>query len=277
MRDIPVGNGTLLVTFDDKYQVRDIYFPHVGQENHTQGQPCRFGVWVDGDFSWVSDEGWDRSLKYLPETLVTDVALVNEKLAIEIHCNDTVASHDNVFLRRVRVINNAEKERSVRIFLHHDLRIYENNFGDTAYYDPETHSLIHYKKHRYFLINTEPHFNSFATGRKAFQGREGTWRDAEDGELQGGAMMEGSVDSTIGVHLSLPPEGIQVLYENNTLLRQQFSAAEREALLRQAETQIRSLTDSLDILKTARTNADIFLRKLLQQGGYKNVTVTFNK
>ena len=27
-RDIPVGNGRLLVTFDDRYQVRDVYFPH---------------------------------------------------------------------------------------------------------------------------------------------------------------------------------------------------------------------------------------------------------
>ena len=39
MRDIPVGNGQLLVNFDDKYQIRDIYFPHVGQENHTEGFP----------------------------------------------------------------------------------------------------------------------------------------------------------------------------------------------------------------------------------------------
>ena len=44
-RDIPVGNGQMLVTFDQHYQIRDIYYPHVGQENHTGGSPCRFGVW----------------------------------------------------------------------------------------------------------------------------------------------------------------------------------------------------------------------------------------
>ena len=48
MRDIPVGNGSLLVTFDEKYQIRDVYFPHVGQENHTEGFPFRFGSWVRG-------------------------------------------------------------------------------------------------------------------------------------------------------------------------------------------------------------------------------------
>lgn len=203
MRDIPVGNGSLLVTFDDKYQIRDIYFPHVGQENHTEGQPCRFGLWADGEFSWVASPDWKRELFYLPETLVTNVRLTNEALGVEMHCNDTVASHENTFLRRVRVINKLPRTREFRVFLHHDLRIYENNFGDTALYDPETHAIVHYKKHRYFLFNTEPHFTSFATGRKAFKGREGTWRDAEDGNLQGGAITEGSVDSTIGVHFSL--------------------------------------------------------------------------
>ena len=71
------------------------------------------------------------------------------------------------------------------IFFHHDFRINENKVGDTAFFDPETESLIHYKKNRYFLINTEPHFHSFTTGRKAFRDQEGTWRDAEDGELNG--------------------------------------------------------------------------------------------
>src|SRR5436309_1354347 len=46
-RDIPVGNGHFLVTFDGRYQIRDIYFPHVGQENHAGAGPCRFGVYLD--------------------------------------------------------------------------------------------------------------------------------------------------------------------------------------------------------------------------------------
>jgi glucoamylase len=203
MRDIPVGNGSLLVNFDDKYQIRDIYFPHVGQENHTEGFPSRFGVWVDGEFSWVASDDWTRDLRYQPETLVTDVVLTNQNLGITIVCNDTVASHDAIYLRRLRVRNDSDSTRRVRIFLHHDFRIYENKFGDTAFYDPETRSIVHYKKHRYFLINTLPHFDVFATGRKAFHNDEGTWRDAEDGELAGNAITEGSVDSTIGVHLAI--------------------------------------------------------------------------
>ena len=212
MRDIPVGNGSLLVTFDDKYQIRDIYFPHVGQENHTEGFPFRFGVWVDGEFSWVFEDSWKRTLKYLPETLVTDVRLQNDTLGIEIICNDTVASHESVFLRKIEVKNLRDTKREIRVFLHQDFRIYENKVGDTAFYDPESFSLIHYKKHRYFLINTEPHFDKFVTGRKAFRDQEGTWRDAEDGEIDGGAITEGSVDSTIQKSLVIKAESSQEFY-----------------------------------------------------------------
>lgn len=207
MRDIPVGNGQLLVTFDSKYQIRDVYFPHVGQENHTEGFPFRFGVWTEGKFSWVYSDEWERDLRYLPETLVTNVRLVNTALGIELISNDTVASHENIFLRRVRVNDISGKAREVRVFLHHDFRISENKIGDTAYYDPDFRALVHYKKNRYFLINTEPHFNTFATGRKAFHDKEGTWRDAEDGELYSQAITEGSVDSTIGVSIPLGANG----------------------------------------------------------------------
>jgi glucoamylase len=212
MRDIPVGNGSLLVTFDDKYQIRDVYFPHVGQENHTEGFPFRFGVWADGEFSWVYESEWRRELKYLPETLVTDVKLTNENLGLEIVSNDTVASHENIFLRRVRVSNLSENRREVRVFLHHDFRISENKIGDTAFYDPDALALVHYKKDRYFLINTAPHFDNFATGRKAFRDMEGTWRDAEDGDLRGGAITEGSVDSTVQVNLSIEARGTREFY-----------------------------------------------------------------
>lgn len=212
MRDIPVGNGSLLVNFDEKYQIRDVYFPHVGQENHTEGFPFRFGVWADGEFSWVFEEEWTRALKYLPETLVTDVFLKNQPLELEITCRDTVLSHENVFLRKIKVKNLSKKKREIRVFLHHDFRIYENKVGDTAFYDPETFSLIHYKKHRYFLINTEPHFDRFVTGRKAFRDMEGTWRDAEDGVLSGGAITEGSVDSTVQKNFGIEPQKTAEFY-----------------------------------------------------------------
>src|SRR6476660_3010421 len=111
MRDLPVGNGRLLVNFDDKYQIRDIYFPHVGQENHSAGFPFRFGVWVDGLFSWVFADGWTRDLRYLGDSPVTNVTLTNEALQVQLVCSDTVANDANVFIRKISVRDLSHTER----------------------------------------------------------------------------------------------------------------------------------------------------------------------
>jgi len=199
-RDIPVCNGSLLVAFDDCYQIRDFYFPYVGKENHSEGHPFRFGVWIDGEFSWISEPLWTRSLRYKPETLVTDVLLTNARLEIEVTSHDAVDFHENIFVRHLRVRNLSDAPREVRLFFHQDFYISETEVGDTAYFDPETRAIIHYKGQRYFLISTDAPegIETFATGRKAFRGHEGTWRDAEDGVLAEGAITEGSVDSTVG-------------------------------------------------------------------------------
>jgi len=84
-RDLPLGNGSLLIAFDRDYQIRDLYWPHVGQENHALGHPFRMGVWVGGQFRWLDDGKWQRSLKYQPETLVTQVKLYHPELNVSIN------------------------------------------------------------------------------------------------------------------------------------------------------------------------------------------------
>ena len=63
--------------FDRHYRLRDLYYPHVGWYNHTDGHVQRFGVWADGQFAWVEDAGWRRELRYKPDTLVTEVRLTH--------------------------------------------------------------------------------------------------------------------------------------------------------------------------------------------------------
>ncbi|MBI5248743.1 MAG: glycoside hydrolase family 15 protein [Desulfomonile tiedjei] len=199
-RDIPIGNGKLLVCFDSEYHIRDLYFPHVGQENHMSGNPCRLGVWVNGSFSWVGQD-WNLEMKYLPDTLVTDVSLHNKKLGILLSCRDAVDFHENVYVKQITVENLMPEEREIRLFLAADFNIYGNDIGDTAAYDPETKGVVHYKASRYFLINgsteTRTGLAGFAVGQKGMGGLEGTFRDAEDGALSGNAIAQGSVDSVI--------------------------------------------------------------------------------
>jgi len=92
-------------------------------------------------------------------------------------------------------------------------------------------------------------------------------------------------DSTILLHLppaqvfslSIPPDKIQLQYQDITLLRDAFSAAEREQLLGQAQRQIEQLADSLGILKTAEENAALFIRRMLQSTTTKKINVSFTQ
>ncbi len=63
-----------------------------------------------------------------------------------------------------------------------------------------------------FYANGEQRIDEYATGTSGFHGAEGTWRDAEDGHLQGNPIAQGSVDSCIAHHVMLPPHGEQTLY-----------------------------------------------------------------
>lgn len=218
-RDLPIGNGSLLIGFDGSYTLRDLYWPHVGKENHSAGHAFRFGVWADGQFRWLSDAGWQRDLRYRHDTLVTHIQLFHPDLQLRLTCEDAVDFHENLFIRRIVVTDlaNQGRPRQVRLFFHHDFHISENEVGDTAYYEPERRAVLHYKGARWFLANGcragEPHgIDQWATGSKEMDGAEGTWRDAEDGQLQGNPIAQGSVDSTIALHATVPAGGECMLY-----------------------------------------------------------------
>ncbi len=217
-RDIPVGNGDLLVNFDELYRVRDVYYPRVGRYNHTGGHVQRFGVWADGTLKWIEDPSWRREMSYKDETLVTRVKLVNDELGLEIETSDWVDFHEPIFFRTFQVRdlrdhtkedNGGPKARDVRIFFHVDLSIKESPVGDTADFDPGTRALVLYKDDAYFIINAtdgkKTGIDHWAIGSKRVGGAEGTWRDAEDGVLGRNAISQGSVDATVGFNLSVEP------------------------------------------------------------------------
>jgi GH15 family glucan-1,4-alpha-glucosidase len=214
-REIVVGNGRSLVAFDRNMEVRDFFFPRVGLENHAGGHVFRFGVQVDRDFSWISDD-WDISMKYLPETLVSQCSAKSERLGVQLDVNDAIHSAADLYLRKVLVKNFVNAQREVKVFFSHDFHIYGEDTGDTVMYEPSLNAIVHYKRKRWFLANGVTDLgvgiHEFATGQKESFGREGTWRDAEDGILGGNPIAQGSVDSTISFKLNVKPNSSNTVY-----------------------------------------------------------------
>lgn len=214
-RHLVIGNGKMLLNLDQHCYIRDIYYPYVGQLNHVGGHYCRFGIWAGGAFAWLDDPEWRIALQYVEDSLVTDIRAVHDRLGIELQINDGIHQRESIYLKRVVVRNLSNEPKEIRLFFHQDLMIEGSEVGDTAVYYPENHTLYHYKRSNYFMFNgfsDEGGMMQYSTGIKRFQSAEGTWRDAEDGELMGNTIAQGSVDSTISFRTHVEPDSEKTVY-----------------------------------------------------------------
>lgn len=210
-RAVTIGNGNLLIGLDRRGQVRDLYYPYVGESNHVSGASGSFvhriGVFVDGVMSWLDDDDWQVTVGGDDQTFVGTVFAVNDKLDIALGSRDAVHNEQDVFLRNITITNNADKDREVKLFLSQQFRISESRRGDTAFFDPRVRSIVHYKGNITFLINAfinGKQFTDYNIGLFGIEGREGTYLDAVDGVLEKNPIEHGSVDSVIGLTAEIP-------------------------------------------------------------------------
>ncbi|HWP61791.1 MAG TPA: hypothetical protein VN495_04270 [Candidatus Paceibacterota bacterium] len=81
-RSIVLSNGELCVCIDAHGLVRDIYYPHVGLEDHVRGHYIhRVGVWVEGNLSWLGeDAGWEIVVGCEEDALASNITAKNAQL-----------------------------------------------------------------------------------------------------------------------------------------------------------------------------------------------------
>lgn len=209
-RAIILSNGELAVALDEFARVRDIYYPHVGLEDHARGHYMhRIGVFADGRMSWLGeDTAWQVTVGCADDALESRIVAVHPGLKVELAFTDAVYNEQPLFLRRVIVTNRSDEARGIKLFFAHQFEIGKTHGGETAYFDPHQHAIIHYKGRRVFLISgtlDNVPFEDYATGRYGFQGKEGTHRDAEDGVLSKNPIEHGQVDSVIGMGAGFAP------------------------------------------------------------------------
>jgi GH15 family glucan-1,4-alpha-glucosidase len=205
MRSLILGNGSLLVTLNASGEVSDFYFPHSGLENHTGGQlKHRLGVYCDGRLSWLSeDPRWEIRIECEDDSLESRIVAKNPAIEVALSFRDIVYNESPIFLRQVTVTNLAAREREIKLYFGHEFHISHSPGGDTAYYDPASEAVIHYKGKRVFLVSGDcdgAPFSDYAVGITHFDGKRGTYRDAEDGVLSKNPIEHGHVDSIIGFY-----------------------------------------------------------------------------
>ncbi|MBI2558767.1 glycoside hydrolase family 15 protein [Candidatus Woesearchaeota archaeon] len=216
-RHISLGNGSLLVSIDEWLQIRDFYYPHVGEENHLLGHAHKIGIFADNKISWLNEDNWLREIGYKKQTLVSDCSAINEKMKLELKVNDCVDCSKNIFLRKLTIKNNSGTDREIKLFVHHDFHLYGDGVGDTAGYGPTANIIFHYKRKRHFLINAvnaksnlskKGDISDYSVGNADLR----TIKDAEDGALEKIPIAQGMVDSIIGIELGIAANAEQCIY-----------------------------------------------------------------
>lgn len=212
-RPVILGNGSLTVGLNEQGLVHDFYYPYVGLDNLTTSRSVHhmLGVWIDGRFSWVDDGSWNISIDFETEALVSNIRLQSDALQVELLLNDFVDSDINAFCRQLSVTNQSGQAREIRVFMHQVFQISRGGRADTALFVPDESYILDYKGRCCLLIygqtTDKQVYDQFAIGNYGIEGKEGTFVDAEDGELSGSAVEHGGVDSVI--RFVCPLEGRQ--------------------------------------------------------------------
>jgi len=213
-RPITLSNGELHVGINKYGLVHDFYFPYVGLENHAAGQSLRhrIGVWINGELSWMDDEAWEITFRYPHHALVGHIIAKNERMGIILEFDDFVDASISAFIRNIHIVNLRGDEREVRLFLHQAFVIGDARSNtDTAQYLPDSDAILHYRGRRAFIVSASSQgkaFDQYTVGLFGIEGHEGTYRDADDGELSFCNVEHGRVDSVlrfalrIGAHSS---------------------------------------------------------------------------
>lgn len=202
-RPVMLGNGSLTVGLNEHGLVHDFYYPYVGLDNLTTARSVhhKIGVWTDGKFSWVDDGSWDISVNFDNDALVSNIRMQSDALQTELLFTDFVDNDMNAFCRQIKLTNQSDEPRTIRLFMHQVFEISRAGRADTALFVPEENYILDYKGRCSLLVYGQDSngqvYDQFAIGSYGIEGKEGTFKDAEDGELSGSAVEHGGVDSVV--------------------------------------------------------------------------------
>ncbi len=209
-RPIVLSNGELHVGINNYGAVHDFYYPYVGLENHAAGKDLRhkIGVYVDGKLSWTDeDSNWTFSYRYPHGALIGHIIARNKSIGVTLELDDAVDSQLSAFVRNIHVINHTEHAREIKLFTYQAFAIGDSRSNtDTAQYLPDSNAILHYRGRRSFVISGISESGSFdqhSIGVFGIEGKQGSYRDADDGELSGNNVEHGKVDSILRFSLSL--------------------------------------------------------------------------
>ncbi|MGI0053189.1 MAG: glycoside hydrolase family 15 protein [Thermoplasmata archaeon] len=188
------GNGRILLTLNGGGEWNELFYPYPGQFQHLR--QARLGLYdVEAhQFGWLRPDG-PFQITQNPDSSTSVPESRFSGMDVEIRVQDHVHPNHDLVVRVVRL--RAPEGRRYRLFAYHSFQIEESMFQETAYFDPELDSVVHYKRSYYLQLFGDPVFDKAACGEHTLKGLRGTYVDAEDGVLDAHAISHGATDSVL--------------------------------------------------------------------------------
>ena len=196
------GNGRVLLTLNTAGEWNNLFWPYPGQFQHLR--EMRLGLFdVDQErFAWLQP-GNGYSLEVPPSVVGSFPTSLWTGHGLSLSVEDMVHPHHDLVLRVLRF--GSQERRRLRLFSYQSFKIAESLYQETAYVDPASASLIHYKRGYYFEFFGDPAFTAATCGEHTLKGLQGSYVDAEDGKLEGRTIAHGAADSVMQWDVEVRP------------------------------------------------------------------------
>lgn len=145
MRETPIANGRFLINHSLDGNIRDIFYPNIGKENHSQETKCPTYIKTPNGIQKLEKDGWKTELDYEQTNMVALTNAVSGSTNLKI--KEFIHPKIDVLVREF------ETNEETKIYWELDLNINSHYFGNTVMYHPKEKALLYYKDEVWFLIS----------------------------------------------------------------------------------------------------------------------------
>jgi oligosaccharide amylase len=169
---------------------------------------ARLGLFDEetGELAWIDREG-DPPVEMGYREQSNAARTRWETLGLDVTVDTMVHPELDMLVRRVGLANPGTADRSLRVFHYQTFDIADRLYQDTAYWDEQRSAITHYNRGFFFHLVGSPSFDGYTCGEHTLRGLEGSYVDAEDGELEANPITHGAADSTVQWNLDVPADG----------------------------------------------------------------------
>jgi GH15 family glucan-1,4-alpha-glucosidase len=197
-----LANKRLLINIDYNLQLKDLYFPHIGQENQLNRYLNRMFLFFDNAIHEVNNNEWEIRVDYLKDIMIGSSSIRHRATGIQVEFEDYVDPDTNIYIREFKVTNPGSDTKDILLFFQNNFALAESTFADTVVWYQPAGCLLQYKKNRYIGCRTDDKFYQFTCAAKTDNNGLGAY-PGSDGSLGFNPVSTGNVNSCVSFKFTL--------------------------------------------------------------------------